>query len=195
MNVKRLLRTVKIVLVAIVAISILSSCEKMENMYSSHYAYFTYQPVSATPNLFRACTSLGEFCSITFPPGDRYIIKNPSTPSVEDYILRTALQGYGGFRLGLNSGLIIGMPIIPEMMQQQSQVVCFDLCCSNCYKDYHLTKPLQMSVGGEANCLLCKRVYDLNNSGIVSDGPAGHSLFRYYVNYYSPTQKITVSNR
>ena len=100
-------------LVVLVATGIVSSCEKAENRYSGYRAYFKYAPVSAKPNLYRACTSLGEFCSITYPPGVNYVIKSPSTPSAVDYIQRTALQGYQGFVLGVGGGLIVGMPTIP----------------------------------------------------------------------------------
>lgn len=182
-------------LVVLMATGILSSCEKAESMFTSYLAYFKYNPVSAKPNLYRACTSLGEFCSITYPPGVNFVIKSPSTPSVVDYIPCTALQGYQGFVLGVGGGLIIGMPTIPEMLAQESQVTCYDLCCPNCYHDNHIQKPLQLKVGGTAECTSCNRSYDMNNMGIVAKGEAGRSLFRYHVNYYPPTQTITVNNR
>ena len=132
----------KNVLVALMVTGILSACEKAEDLYSSYYAYFRYTPVSAKPNLYRACTSLGEFCAITYPPGSaqNYVIKSPTTPSAVDYIPRTALQGYRDFILGVGGGLVLGMPMIPEMLEQESNVVCYDLCCSNCYQDYHIQK-------------------------------------------------------
>ena len=185
---------IMVMLVVFMATGILSSCEKADNRYSAYRAYFRYNPVSAKPNLFRACTSLGEFCSITYPPGVNYVIKSPSTPSSVDYIARTALQGYQGFVLGIGGGLVVGMPGLPEMLEQESRVVCYDLCCPNCYQDYHILKQMALDVGGLASCSSCQRSYDLNNQGIVSKGDAGRSLFRYYVDYYSPTQTLTVSN-
>lgn len=185
---------IMVMLVVFMATGILSSCEKADNRYSAYRAYFRYNPVSAKPNLFRACTSLGEFCSITYPPGVNYVIKSPSTFSSVDYIARTALQGYQGFVLGIGGGLVVGMPVLPEMLEQESRVVCYDLCCPNCYQDYHILKQMALYVGGLASCSSCQRSYDLNNQGIVSKGDAGRSLFRYYVDYYSPTQTLTVSN-
>jgi hypothetical protein len=185
---------IMVMLVVFMATGILSSCEKADNRYSAYRAYFRYNPVSAKPNLFRACTSLGEFCSITYPPGVNYVIKSPSTSSSVDYIARTALQGYQGFVLGIGGGLVVGMPVLPEMLEQESRVVCYDLCCPNCYQDYHILKQMALYVGGLASCSSCQRSYDLNNQGIVSKGDAGRSLFRYYVDYYSPTQTLTVSN-
>lgn len=194
MKVYRKLSKIIAVLVVLVSASIVSSCEKADNKYSGYRAYFKYGPVSAKPNLYRACTSLGEFCSITFPPGVNFVIKSPSTPSVVDYIQRTALQGYQGYALGVGGGLIVGMPTIPEMLAQESQVTCYDLCCPNCYQNYHILKQLEMHVGGLSTCSSCHRTYDLNNQGIVSSGEAGRSLFRYYVHYYAPTQTLTVNN-
>lgn len=185
---------IMVMLVVFMATGILSSCEKADNRYSAYRAYFRYNPVSAKPNLFRACTSLGEFCSITYPPGVNYVIKSPSTSSSVDYIARTALQGYQGFVLGIGGGLVVGMPVLPEMLEQESRVVCYDLCCPNCYQDYHILKQMALYVGGLASCSSCQRSYDLNNQGIVSKGDAGRSLFRYYVDYFSPTQTLTVSN-
>lgn len=181
-------------LVVVIATGILFSCEEADSKYSTYRAYFKYTPVSAKPNLFRACTSLGEFCSITYPPGINYVIKSPSTPSAVDYIQRTALQGYQGFVLGVGGGLIVGMPSIPEMLAQESQVTCYDLCCSNCYQNYHILKQLELHVGGFATCSSCQRSYDLNNQGMISKGEVGRSLFRYYVHYYAPTQTLTINN-
>lgn len=186
----------KFMLVALMATGILSSCEEAESLYSRFYAYFRYTPVSAKPNLYRACTSLGEFCTITYPPSaqQNYVVKSPTTSSSVDYIPRTALQGYRDFVLGVGGGLVLGMPMIPEMLEQESKVVCYDLCCSNCYQDYHIQKHLTMHAEGLASCISCGRTYDLNNMGIVSEGDAGRSLFRYYVHYHMATQTITVSN-
>lgn len=182
---------------AFAAIGMLLSCEKAENLFCGYTAYFHYNPVSAKPNLYRACTSLGEFCTITYPlgVGQNYVVKSPSTPSYTDYIPRTALQGYREFILGIGGGLIVGKPMLPEMLEQECYVVCYDLCCSNCYHDYHFQKQLNVGVGGIASCQSCQRVYDLNNQGMISSGEVGRSLFRYYVNYHTSTQTLTVSNK
>lgn len=173
----------------------LCSCEKAESMFSTYRAYFRYDPVSAKPNLYRACTSLGEFCSITFPPGANFVVKSPSTPSVVDYIQRTALQGYKGYVLGIGGGLIVGIPMIPEMLEQENQITCYDLCCPNCYQEYSIQKHMELHVGGISTCTSCQRSYDLNNQGIVAKGNGGRSLFRYYVHYYAPNQTLVVDNK
>jgi hypothetical protein len=173
---------------------IVSSCEKAENLYSNYRAYFRYNPVSAKPNLHRACTSLGEFCSITYPVGaNKYVIDSPSS-SVDDYITPTALEGYHNFRLGVGGGLIVGLPVIPNMMEAESKIVCYDLCCSNCHINNSTYKHLTLGVAGTANCPSCQRNYDLNNQGFITEGAPGRSLYRYYVSYYPPSQTLTINN-
>ncbi len=172
-----------------------SSCETAESTFSTYTARFSYSPVNAVPNLYRACTSLGEFCSITYPPGTKYIIKSPSTPSAPDYIMRTAIQGYQGFILGLGNGLIVGLPNMPAMLEQESHVICYDLCCPNCHRDYNILKQLELDTDGTALCHSCNRSYDMNNQGIVARGEGGRSLYRYYVHYNSMSQSLSVNNR
>ncbi len=171
------------------------SCEEADNRFSNFDARFSYSPVSAVPNLYRACTSLGEFCSITYPPGKKFVIKSPSTPSAPDEIPLTAIQGYQGFILGLGNGLIVGLPNMPEMLEQESQVTCYDLCCPNCYQDYNIMKQMELHTDGTSLCHSCKRSYDMNNQGIIARGNAGRSLYRYYVHYNSMNQSITINNR
>lgn len=181
-------------LVVLLSISIFSSCQEAIDKYSDFRAKFTYKPVSAAPNLYRACTSLGEFCSITVG-AQRYLIKSPSAPSHTDEIPWTAIQGYNNFQLGLGgTGLIVGLPIIPEMLASESQVICFDLSCSNCHRDFHITKRLELKTGGSATCATCNRTYDLNNQGIISQGDNGRSLYRYYVHYEPSSQRLTINN-
>ena len=136
-------------LVVLMSISIFSSCQEAIDKYSDFSAKFTYNPVSAVPNLYRACTSLGVFCSITVG-AQKYLVKSPST-SHTDEISWTAIQGYNNFQLGLGgTGLIVGLPTIPEMLANESQVICFDLSCSNCHREYHITKRLELKIGGYA---------------------------------------------
>jgi hypothetical protein len=74
------------------------------------------------------------------------------------------------------SGLIVGLPEIPEMGKDMSEVVCYDLACRNCYDDYIITKPLQLKENGMAHCRNCNRDYNLNDLGHTENGKP---LFRY----------------
>ena len=148
-------------------------CEKTDYTYSNLPAKFIFENAYQAPALYTK----------------QFVFKGSAKePS---YVNLTAITGYSGFNLGL-SGLIVGLPNIPEIGKTESLVVCFDLACSNCYNDYNITKPLVIQ-NGTATCNSCKRTYDLNNVGFISNGEAGKPLYRYRVSYVSNT--LVVSNR
>lgn len=167
------------------------SCEEADNTYCNLRAKFQLENTYQATALHIACNNMGEFCTIT-TNGKQFIFQGSSRePSVVNI---DAIVGYRGFLLGeLSTGLIVGLPNIPEIGKTESQVVCFDLACSNCWEDYNITKPLTVK-NGFATCEKgCKRTYDLNNTGFISNGEAGRALFRYRVNYVGNT--LVVSNR
>lgn len=173
-------------LLTVLATGVTSCSGDADFTYSSLPARFVFENVFQAPVLNVACNSMGEFCSIT-SDGKQFIFKGSSRePS---YVPLTAINGYSGFYLGL-SGLIVGLPDRPEMGKTESQVVCFDLACPNCYRDYNITKPLVLQAGGNATCNSCKRTYELNNAGYC---PTGKKLERYRVSFLNNT--LVVSNR
>lgn len=169
---------------------LLLSCEKAERLFSDYPAYFVFTPVTQAPELFTALNSMGEFCTIT-PSGNTYVFSNTKTSTP---VPLTAVDQRVSAVLGLD-GLIVGLPNVPEMGYDVPRVVCFDLCCPNCYRDYGFTRRMSLQVGGIARCGRCTREYDLNNLGIVRSDTTGFSLFRYRVNYNSFNNSLTVSNR
>ena len=154
------------------------------NPYCDLPVKFVMENVYQVPTLYIACNSLGEFCSIT-SNGTQFVFKGSKESS---YVNTTAINDYSGFCLGL-SGLIVGLPNVPESRQTQNVVVCYDLACPNCYEDYNVSKPLTLQ-NGIATCAKCSRSYDLNNGGIVSDGNPGKYLFRYRVTYTNNTLNV-----
>ena len=162
---------------------VFSSCKDGEtsNKYSNLRARLTVENVAQAPVLFTACESMGEYCTaIISSDGQRLLFTNQAGTTSPVNIL--AISGYSGYYLGL-SGFIIGKPFMAEMGEDAPRVVCFDRACSNCYQTYNITKPLVLQTGGYARCGSCGRTYNLNDYGIISDGPAGRSLFRYRVSY------------
>lgn len=167
----------------------LLGCEKADNTYCNLPAKFILENTYQASALHTACNSMGEFCTVTFSKdGKEFIFKGSSVTS---NVPLTSIVGYAGFNLGL-SGLIVGLPNIPEIGKTDSQVVCFDLACPNCWEDYNFAKQLVIKEG-MATCNSCKRTYDLNSIGIVTKGEAGRPLYRYRVSYVSNT--LVVSNR
>ena len=159
------------------------SCKEgaeVNNKFCSLPARLTIENVQQASVLYIACESMGEYCSIT-SDGQHFLFTNAANKTDKINIL--ADSEYNGYYLGL-SGLIVGKLTIPEMGEDYVRVVCYDRACSNCYQEYHITKPLVLQVGGSAYCKNCQRTYDLNNVGnVTSAGPAGRPLFRYRVNY------------
>ena len=164
------------------------SCQQSETIYCNLPARFTMENIYQAPALYTACNSMGEFCTIT-AQGSTFVFTGSKITST---VNRTALNDYAGFYLGL-SGFIVGLPYIPEMGKDQSQIVCFDLACSNCYHDFTVTKRMTIKDGGFSYCSSCHRTYDLNNLGLISDGEAGKPLFRYRVNLIGNT--LVIANR
>lgn len=184
----------KIMAILLAGIMLLSSCSdggNVENKYSRYSARFSFSPVNAIPTLYRACNSLGDFCIIDMPAGGGSQIRFRGFSST-DYYPCTAIQGYQGFILGRGGSLIVGLPNMPEPGAMQSVVTCYDGCCSSCYQQWNITKPLILEEFGIVRCNSCKRRYDMNNQGMVIEGDKGHSLFRYAV-YYNGIG-VTVNN-
>ena len=166
----------------------LVSCSKPDSLYSHMPARLVIDNVYQAPALYTACNSLGEFCTVTMDGQKIYFQGSRETSSIN----LVALDSYGSFVLGLG-GLIIGLPALPEMGKDVSQVVCYDLNCPNCYEQYSgITKRTTVS-GSTAHCKGCGRDYDLNSLGIVSQGESGRPLFRYRASYVGSA--LVVNNR
>ena len=163
------------------AVLLLFSCRdgEVSNKYCNMRARMTVENVIQAPVLYTCCESMGEYC-IVKNDGQKFVFTDATGHS--SYINNLAINGYGGFYLGL-SGFIVGKLTIPEMGEDFVKVVCFDLACSNCYQNYNITKNLVLKTSGYVKCNSCGRTYNLNDCGTISDGPAGRNLFRYRVSY------------
>lgn len=157
----------------------------ISNKYSSLPAKFSFSPVSAYSQLYTACNSMGEWSTIR-AEGAQFVFSNPTGSTS---VNRTQVQNYSGFYMGL-SGFLVGLPNIPEMGSERPVVTCYDLACSNCYHTNSVAKRLTLHTGGTATCSTCRRTYDLNNLGQVSQGEGGINLFRYRVFYGNNTLSI-----
>ena len=79
--------------------------------------------------------------------------------------------------LGYNGGLIVGYGNSIDGI-----LYAFDRECPNCFDPNMLplkSRPLSVSENGIAKCGYCKRQYDLNNGGFISNGDKGKKLTRY----------------
>ena len=79
--------------------------------------------------------------------------------------------------LGYNGGLIVGFGNSVDGI-----LYAYDRECPNCFDPNMLSlksRPLSVSENGIAKCGYCKRQYDLNNGGFISNGDKGKKLTRY----------------
>lgn len=166
----------------------MASCTETDSLYCNFPARLVIDNAYQAPALYTACNSLGEFCYTTIDGQKIYFHGSKETSAIN----LVALNNYNSIVLGLG-GLIIGKPSLPEIGKSESQVMCFDLNCPNCYEQYGgITKRLLLD-GSTARCKGCNRTYDLNSQGIVSQGESGRPLFRYRVSYVGSA--LVVSNR
>ena len=186
-------RTIAIIILFSAGV-LFQACGPAYDMYCNIHAHYIVSNVlSVSPTLFRSCTSLGEFCTITNPAWDArklhfYSIGTEDQPyTMSEFEARNIALGLGG--------LIVGLPSIAEQLEQEPKVVCFDLTCPNCYNEYNITHLMKYTRLGYVDCTSCGRSYDLNNSGIVSIGEAGRPLFRYRVSFYPSTNRLSIDNR
>lgn len=167
------------------------SCSEdiVSNKYCSLPAKFTFSPVNSISQLYTSCESQGEWCTITLSNKKFYFTKYNGSRGEANQL---AISGYTGFYMGL-SGFIVGLPNIPELGENRCVITCYDLACRNCYDDYVVTRSLTLQESGYAYCSRCRRTYNLNNTGQVSEGEPGNPLFRYRVYYGNNT--LSINNR
>lgn len=159
----------------------------VSNKFSTLTARFTYSPVTAVSQLYTACNSLGEWSTIR-AVNMQFVFQNTTGSTA---VNRTAVSNYQAYVC--LSGFIVGLPTIPEIGTDAPAITCYDLACSNCFRDRSVTKALTLQQGGKAHCTSCQRTYDLNNIGQVTSGNGGINLFRYRVYYGNNT--LSVNNR
>lgn len=180
-------------ILTLIATVLLTGCTGdvvVSNKYCNYPARFSYSPISAVSQLYTACNSLGEWSTIT-AKNSQYIFSNltGNTP-----VNVSAVQNYTSYNMGYCScGYLVGLPSIPEVGTTQSVVTCYDLACSNCFRDRSVSKRLTLQASGKAYCSSCQRTYDLNNIGQVCQGDAGINLFRYRIYYGNNT--LSINNR
>lgn len=168
----------------------LPACDSADSIFSRLPAYFVMENVLQAPVLYTSLQSMGEFCTIR-ATGNKYEFASP-TQKTPSYVNATQLSSMSGFYMGL-SGFVVGLPHIPEMGQDYSRVVCYDLACPNCYHNYNVTKRMTLREGGYIHCASCDRTYNLNDLGLITEGEAGKPLFRYRVSYSGHT--LVINNR
>lgn len=156
--------------------------------YSRFKASFSYQMVMTTDPLHTALTGPGHFCTIHLTPQKQLIFSSLTQSQTVNVAASAHYQTYVCL-----SGFVVGMANQPEIGMDGLGVVCFDLACSNCYRDDAINRNITLREGGLAYCQRCKRTYNLNSQGIVHSGPDGRPLERYHI-LYDGANNMSISN-
>lgn len=161
-----------------------SSCTQAENLYDSWHVYFVAQNTNTIDVLNAALTGMGEFC-IAVKKGNtmEYTNLKKTTP-----VSLTAIDLRRNYLFGRGTGFVIGHTSLISS-RFPDQVVCYDAVCSNCYENFSINRNVQLLSGSRAQCSSCQRIYDLNELGMVTQGEAGRSLYRYRARY-TPFQLV-----
>lgn len=119
-----------------------------------------------------------------------YSTLNDGQDKTDDIQLNTAKENYADYSdLGAANGIIIGHTNF-------SGLVAWDRQCSNCLRAYGgLRYPLSWAGTNRQSvaCANCSREYSLE-TGAITKGEAGISLFRYRISYAGIGSVVSVGN-
>lgn len=160
----------------------------VQGEYTRHHAFFRYPNVNTTPELRTALGSPGMFCKITFPAA-YYLFTDADGKFTQ--VNRTSLDAYG--QPMFIAGFLVGTPSIPDF-SGNFVPVAYDLACPNCFSESAIQRALDFTAPLEMKCGRCGREYDLNNSGVVTDGEKGRPLFRYRMSYAQAQGMLVIQN-
>lgn len=172
--------------IAVILLLFAASCsdDSVDSKYSDLRASFTFYPVTSAAPLNAALNGYGEYCTIQIDANHYYFRSLTSSVTAN----RTDVSAYQ--TIVCIGGFIVGRSALNEIGSAEYPLVCYDLVCSNCYRDDDVAKALSLEENGRAVCSRCSRTYDLNNGGIISMGNKGKKLFRYRMSYGSNTLAI-----
>jgi len=179
----------------IIGLLLLTSCGDTQYEYSSRTCYFVFDnSVHNDATLAAAMTPYsGVFTQVTLAThgGANYFVFQSNQGNSSEAIYN-AIDSRRTQILGMNQGLIVGYGSLSDPLV----FYAFDRECPNCFDPDAIpirSHPLQMDTRGIATCSLCKRSYDLNNGGIITQGEAGNKLTRYRASTTGPYGVISVN--
>lgn len=173
----------RILLLSALLALVLTSCSNSEFEFSKYRCFFIFDNAEHNdPTLASAliATSPGTFCRI-YIKGEKKFgflsnrgLESETQMNAKD-ALRTCILGVYN-----ESGIIVGYGTLG------GELYAYDAQCPNCYAESNMPRYLlSMTDIGQAKCKTCKRVYDMNNGGIVTENRRGNDkkLIRYRASY------------
>ncbi len=170
------------------------ACGDEDFEYSRYQAYLIFdnqQHLDATLASAMNPLAPGIFCRISTSGNQYFLFANNQGLSS-----RQAMNGVDKQRsciLGLynETGIFIGY----GQLNDPPVFFAYDALCPNCYAETGLMRDLlSVNSSGIASCSRCKRKYDMNNNGIITQGEAGKKLIRYRASTTGPNGILSVNN-
>lgn len=185
---------------ALVAAVALGSCTNAEEEYSDEPCYFFFDnSVHQNSTLATAMDSEspGVYCLVreTRESGATYFVFT-NNHGLTSRSIANAVDLQRTRRLGRQNGLIVGY----SNADITAPVFCaYDAQCPVCYTGTGLVdRVLTIDSRGMATCGNCKRVYNLNNGGMIQSGgqssDATNKLLRYHAETNGALGKLNVHN-
>lgn len=174
---------------------ILAACTA-ENEYSNNRCYFVFENsthMNVTLQSAMNSVSPGIFCRIseTVRNGKTSFRFESNQGGAPTYSDATAVDLRRTRMLGLYNAIIVGF----GNLSSPAVFYAYDNQCPNCYADTGLMRyALTMNSNGTATCSTCRRSYDLNNGGVITQGDSGSHLIRYRASTTGPLGILSVNN-
>ena len=164
---------------------LMSGCSGAEAEYSTWPCRFAFDRLNPTLTTSLNAGSRGVFCLITeqVQKGQKYLLFQNNIGLTSEPEPETAEEVQAKFILGLNNGIIVGFQTL--VTDPYGGFVAYDVQCPNCVRNENNTiNPnyrVTMDTKGIATCPKCKKTYDMNNGGIITNGSEGDTGLEKYV--------------
>jgi nitrite reductase/ring-hydroxylating ferredoxin subunit len=164
---------------------LMSGCSGAEAEYSTWPCRFAFDRLNPTLATSLNAGSRGVFCLITeqVQKGRKYLLFQNNIGLTSEPEPETAEEVQAKFILGLNNGIIVGFQTL--ITEPYGGFVAYDVQCPNCVRNENNTiNPnyrVTMDTKGIATCPKCKKTYDMNNGGIITNGGEGDTGLEKYV--------------
>lgn len=185
---------------AMLVAAALGSCTKAEEEYSDEPCYFVFDNSvhqNSTLSSAMAPSSPGVFCLVreTRESGAIYFVFT-NNQGLTSRSIANAVDLQRTRRLGRQNGLIVGYS---NADITAPAFYAYDAQCPVCYTGTGLAdRILSIDSRGMATCGNCKRVYNLNNGGMIQSGgqasDATNKLLRYRASTTGAFGLLTVTN-
>ncbi len=164
---------------------LLSGCSSAEQEYTTWPCRFAFDRLNPTLATSLNAGSRGVFCLITeqVQKGRKYLLFQNNIGLTSEPEPETAEEVQAKFILGLNNGIIVGFQTL--VTDPYGGFAGYDVQCPNCVRNENNSiNPnyrVSMDSKGIATCPKCKKTYDLNNGGLVTNGAEGDTGLQKYV--------------